>query len=191
MVGPPLEISMHSPSPDEKSPTGGEDNLEKSLPIWLHTPLLEGLLAFTPEALKTWGHTNVDHSEHTIQFRIQLQEWNNTKIELQNVLSCPYEETHSLKQYVVSNEVTQDHLYVLHNQVKHTAQHVREALLNIDCLIRIAIKQMMLNVDAIRDFGHHFTIHSIRHLVYSRLLSINSIFPHGTNGTICDILWKE
>ncbi len=123
-VGLPLEISMCSPSPDEKSPMGGEDDLEKSLPIWLRTPLLEGPLAFTPEALKTWGHANVDHSKHTIQFRIQLQEWKNTKIELQNVLSHVYEETHSLKQYIVSNEVTQDHLYALHNQVKHTAQQV-------------------------------------------------------------------
>src|SRR5258708_6556339 len=35
-----------------------EDEFEKSLPIWLQTPMLEGPLAFTPEVLKHWGHAN-------------------------------------------------------------------------------------------------------------------------------------
>jgi len=150
MVGPPLEIKICSPSPDAVPTT---DEFEKSLPIWLRTPLLDGPLAFTPEALVHWGHANTDRSEHTIQFKTQLCEWRNTKIELQNVLSSAYEETHVLKQHVMSNKVTQDHLYSLHNQVKHTVQQVHDASQDVNQLIEIAIKQMSLNVDAVRDFG--------------------------------------
>ncbi len=58
-----------------------------------------------------------------------------------------------LKQHVVSNDVTQDHIYALHNQVKHTAKRVREASQGVDHLIDIALKQMTLNVDVVRDFG--------------------------------------
>ena len=68
-------------------------------------------------------------------------------------MSHTYEETRVLKQHVVSNEVTQDHLYSLHNQVKHTTQQVCDALQDVDQLIEITIKQMSLNVDAVRDFG--------------------------------------
>src|SRR5258708_3186768 len=106
-----------------------------------------------PEALVHWGHANTNRSEHTVQFKTQLCEWRNTKIELQNVLSRAYEETCVLKQHVMSNEVTQDHLYSLHNQVKHTAQRVHDALQDVDQLIEITIKQMSLNIDAVRDFG--------------------------------------
>src|SRR5258707_9582646 len=107
-----------------------------------------------PEALVHWGHANTDQSKHTVQFKTQLHEWRNTKIEgLQNVLSCTYKETCVLKQHVMSNKVTQDHLYSLHNQVKHTMQWVHDASQDINQLIEIAIKQMSLNVDAIRDFG--------------------------------------
>ena len=60
-----------------------------------------------------------------------------------------YEETRKLKEHVVSNEVTQEHLFALHMQVKCTAMHVREASQNVDQLISIAMKQMTLNVDAI------------------------------------------
>src|SRR5258708_37767708 len=47
----------------------------------------------------------------------------------------------------------QDHLYTLHNQVKHTAKQVQEASHRVDRLIGTALKQMTLNVDTIRDFG--------------------------------------
>ena len=58
-----------------------------------------------------------------------------------------------LKQHVMSNDVTQDHIYALHNQVKHTAKRVHEASQGVDHLIDIALKQMTLNVDVVRDFG--------------------------------------
>ncbi len=80
------------------------------------------------------------------------REWKKTKVELQKVLSQVYEETSMLKQHVMSNDVTQDHIYVLHDQVKHTAKCVHEASQGMDHLIDIAIKQMMLNVDVVRDF---------------------------------------
>jgi len=149
MVGLPLVIRVCSQSPDAAPAIKVEDEFEKSLPIWLQTPLLDGPLAFMPEALVHWGHANTDRSEHTVQFKTQLCEWRNTKIELQNVLSHAYKETRVLKQHVMSNEVTQDHLYSLHNQVKHTTQQVCDALQDINRLIEIAIKQMLLNIDAI------------------------------------------
>src|SRR6266436_7951313 len=147
-VGLPLVIRVCSQSPETTPSVKVEDEFEKSLPIWLRTPLLDGPLAFTPEALVHWGHANTDRSEHTVQFKTQLHEWRKTKIELQNVLLRTYEETHVLKQHVMSNKVTQDHLYSLHNQVKHTVQQVRDALQDVDRLIEITIKQMSLNVDA-------------------------------------------
>ena len=45
------------------------------------------------------------------------------------------------------------YLYALHNQVKHTAKQVQEASCRVNWLIGTALKQMMLNVDVIRDFG--------------------------------------
>ncbi len=170
MVGPPLVIRVCSQSPNAAPAIKAEDDFEKSLPIWLSTPLLDGPLVFTPEALKHWGHANTDCSEHTMQFQSQLREWRNTKIELQNILLQAYDETCALKQHVVSNEVTQDHLYALHNQVKHTAQQVCDALLDIDHLIDIAIKQMMLNVDAIQDFG------TILHSIPFDMLSVQDFY---------------
>src|SRR5260221_10169522 len=95
---------------------------------------LERPLAFMKEALKSWGQAHIDNSEQSIQFHIQLQEWKNTKIELHNIFEKAYQDTQLLKEHVVSNKVTQDHLYTLHNQVKHTAQWVCDALLDIDCL---------------------------------------------------------
>ncbi len=64
-----------------------------------------------------------------------------------------YEDTRVLKEHVVSNDVSQEHIYALHVQVKRTATRVREASRNIDDLIAIALKQMTLNVNAVRDFG--------------------------------------
>ena len=81
MVGLPLEIKIHSSSPDAEQVTQTKDKFEKS-PIWLQTPMLEGPLAFKPEVLKHWGCANTDHSEYTMQFQTQLHEWRNTKIEL-------------------------------------------------------------------------------------------------------------
>jgi len=67
-------------------------------------------------------------------------------------LAQAYEDTRVLKEHVVSNDVSQEHIYALHVQVKRTATRVREASRNIDDLIAIALKQMTLNVDAVRDF---------------------------------------
>src|SRR5260221_3425171 len=92
-------------------------------------------------------------SKQTKHFRDQLREWKKTKVKLQKVLSQVYEETSMLKQHVMSNDVTQDHIYVLHDQVKHTAKCIHEASQGVDHLIDIAIKQMTLNVDVVRDFG--------------------------------------
>ena len=64
-----------------------------------------------------------------------------------------------LKQHVMSNDMTQDHIYVLHCQVKHTVKCVHEASHGVDQLIKIVLKQMMLNVDVVRDFGT--VLHSI------------------------------
>ena len=75
------------------------------------------------------------------------------KEDLQKILMKAYEETRALKEHVVSNNVTQEHLYTLHIQVKRTATRVREVSHNIDQLIGVALKQMTLNVDAVRDFG--------------------------------------
>jgi len=170
MIGPPLEIATCSPSPDADQAADTEDELEKNLPYWLSTPSLDGPLAFTLEALKIWGSANTDHSEQAIQFHAQIREWKNTKMELQNVLMRVYEETRTLKQHVMSNEVTQDHLYALHNQVKHTAQRVREASLDVDRLIGVALKQMTLNIDAVRDFG------TILHSIPFDTLSISDFY---------------
>src|SRR5258708_35636836 len=57
------------------------------------------------------------------------------------------------------NDVTQDHIYTLHNQVKHTVKRIHEASQGMDHLIDIALKQMMLNVDMVRDF--RTILHSI------------------------------
>src|SRR5258708_5290784 len=159
MVGPPLVIRVHSQSPETTPSVKVEDEFEKSLPIWLRTPLLDGPLVFTPEALVHWRHANTNRSEHTVQLKTQLCEWRNTKIKLQNVLSCAYEETRVLKQHVVSNKVTQDHLYSLHNQVKCTTQQVHDASQDVNRLIEITIKQMSLNINAVQDFGT--ILHSI------------------------------
>ena len=47
MVGPPLVIRVHSQSPETTPSVKVEDEFEKSLPIWLRTPLLDGPLVFT------------------------------------------------------------------------------------------------------------------------------------------------
>src|SRR5258708_14973322 len=80
-------------------------------------------------------------------------------MELQNVLMWAYEEMCTLKQHVMLNKVMQDHLYALHNQVKHTVQWVCKASLYVDRLIGVTLKQMTLNVDAVQDFST--ILHSI------------------------------
>ena len=101
-----------------------DDDYENSSPILLSVPQLKGPIAFTKEALKNWGQAHIDNSEQSVQFRIQLQEWKDTKVELQNILEKAYQDTRLPKEHVVSNEVTQDHLYALHNPVKHMAKQV-------------------------------------------------------------------
>ncbi len=75
-----------------------------------------------------------------------------------------------LKQHVMSNDVTQDHIYALHCQVKHTAKHVRKASHGMDQLIEIALKQMMLNVDMVRDFG------TVLHSIPFDMLSVQDLY---------------
>ncbi len=48
---------------------------------------------------------------------------------------------------------TQEHLYMLHIQVKHMALWVRDATCDVDQLISVALKQMMLNVEVVCNFG--------------------------------------
>ena len=108
---------------------------------------------FSQEALKFWGHAHVDYSKQSVQFHMQLHEWKMTKVELCQILTKAYEDTHLLKEHIVSNEVTQEHLYALHIQVKCTVKQVHEASHNVDRLINTALKQMTLNVDTIHDFG--------------------------------------
>jgi len=105
---------------------------ESEQPILIRVPQLSGLLAFSQEALKFWGHAHVDYSEQSVQFRTQLHEWKTTKVELRQILAKAYEDTRLLKEHVVSNEVTQEHLYALHIQVKRTAKQVRKASRNVD-----------------------------------------------------------
>ena len=100
------------------------DNYKDKSPVLLKVPQLEGPLTFMKEALKSWGQAHIDNSEQSIQFHIQLQEWKNIKIELHNIFEKAYQDTQLLKEHVVSNKVTQDHLYTLHNQVKHMAKQV-------------------------------------------------------------------
>ena len=69
------------------------------------------------------------------------------------ILGKAYEETQVLKEHVISNDVTQEHLYVLHIQVKCTALRVRDATCDVDQLIGVALKQMMLNVEVVCNFG--------------------------------------
>ncbi len=59
-----------------------DDDYESNSPVLLSVPQLEGPFAFTKEALKNWGRAHIDNSEQSVQFRIQLQEWKDTKVEL-------------------------------------------------------------------------------------------------------------
>ena len=152
-----VELTYCGVSPPTGKTSKINNELELDLPVMLKTPL--GPLAFTPEALKSWGHAHLDNSKRTEHFHDQLREWKKTKVKLQKVLSQAYEETSMLKQHVVSNDMTQDHIYALHNQVKHTAKCICEASQGMDHLIDIVLKQMMLNVDVVRDFGT--VLHSI------------------------------
>ena len=146
-------VPRRSPSPDIREVLMEEDDEINKEPVLIRIPQLNAPLAFTPAALKNWGRVHEDQSAQAIQFREQLKEWKNTKQDLRKIMAQAYEDTRELKEYVVSNEVTQEHLYALHMQVKHTAKRVRTASQNVDLLISIALKQMTLNVDAVRDFG--------------------------------------
>ncbi len=145
-------VKRRSPSPDVKDALE-DDDYEIEPPVLISFPQLDGPLAFTPEALKNWGRAHLDQSEQSTRFHAQLKEWKETKRELHKTLAQAYEDTRGLKEHVVSNDVTQEHLYTLHIQVKRTAKRVREASRNVDQLIDVAVKQMTLNVDAVRDFG--------------------------------------
>ncbi len=95
-----------------------DDDYENNSPVLLSVPQLEGPIAFMKEALKNWGRAHIDNSEQSVQFHIQLREWKDAKVKLRNILKKAYQDTRLLKEHVVSNKVMQDHLYMLHNQVK-------------------------------------------------------------------------
>ncbi len=147
------------PKPQSMSPdilemlAKDEEDEDVEPPILLNVPQLPGPLAFSEEALNTWGHAHIDNSEQSIHFHTQLREWKHTMSELRVVLAKAYEETHLLTQYVISNEVSKDHIHTLHMQIKRTAFKVFEASQDVDNLITIALKQMILNVAAVWDFG--------------------------------------
>src|SRR5260370_42133340 len=75
-----------------------------------------------------------------------------------------------LKQYVIANEVTKDHIYTLHMQVRHTAIQVHQASQDVNQLIGVALKQMSLNIDAVKDFG------TILHAIPFNTLSIKDFY---------------
>src|SRR5258708_28552726 len=147
-------VPCRSPSPDVKEALANDDDrTDLEPPVLIKAPQLDGPLAFTPEVLRTWGRAHLDQSDRTTQFLKQLIEWKNTKVELRQTLAHAYEDMHVLKEHVLSNNISQEHIYALHVQVKRTATRVRESSRNIDDLIAIALKQMTLNVNAVRDFG--------------------------------------
>ncbi len=146
-------VAHRSPSLDIKDVLAEDNNADIEPPVIIKAPQLDSPLAFTQEALKTWGRAHLDQSEQTHRFCAQLKEWKETKEDLRKILMKAYEEMRMLKEHVVSNDVTQEHLYALHIQVKHTATRVREASHNIDQLIGVALKQMTLNINAVHNFG--------------------------------------
>ncbi len=88
-----FEFNRRSPSPDVREVFEEDDDYENSSPILLSVPQLEGPIAFTKEALKNWGRAHIDNSEQSVQFRIQLREWKDTKVKLQNILEKAYQDT--------------------------------------------------------------------------------------------------
>src|SRR5258708_29382705 len=142
-------VPHRSHSPDIREVLLEEDNEINEEPVLIRIPQLNAPLVFTPAALKNWGRAHEDQSAQAIQFCKQLKEWKNTKQDLRKIMAQAYEDTCELKEYVISNEVTQEHLYALHMQVKRTATQVRMVSQNVDLLISIALKQMTLNVDTV------------------------------------------
>ena len=90
---PSLERSPSLDLHDEWEEVG---DLKEELPVLLKVPLLDGPLAFTQDALKSWGHTHVDNTECSIQFHKQLHKWKSTKQELHDVLIKAYDDTRLL-----------------------------------------------------------------------------------------------
>ena len=121
----PVE-SHCSPSPDIRDDLEESDGNDEEPPILIQIPQLNGPLAFTRDALQNWGGAHLDHSEQSTQFRSQLCEWKTTKVELHKILAKVYKDTRVLKEHVVTNQVTQEHMYMLHIQVKRTAKQIRE-----------------------------------------------------------------
>ncbi|SRR5258708_4096677 len=146
-------VAHRSPSPDIKEAFKVEDEVEMELPVLIDVPMLGGPLAFTLEVLRNLGQAHLDHSEQTIQYHTQLNEWKHTKQDLHTILGKAYEEMQVLKEHIISNDVTQEHLYALHIQVKCSAMWVRDVTHNVGQLIGIALKQMTLNVEAVHNFG--------------------------------------
>lgn len=122
-------------------------------PFLLKVPLLDGPLQIEKSALKGWTKAHYDYSEQAKYYHMQVKEWKKTKVELNHLMAQAYEETKTLQEYVVENDVTRDHIRSLHHQVKRSCKKSRSASDQVDELIELAKKQMTLNVDAIKDFG--------------------------------------
>ena len=84
---------------------------------------------------------------------MQVKEWKKMKVELNYLMVQAYEETKTLQEYIVKNDVTRDHIHSLHHQVKHSCKKSQSVSDQVDELIKLTKKQMTLNVDAIKDFG--------------------------------------
>ena len=110
-------------------------------------------MGFTCDALQLWGCAHLDHSKQSTQFCSQLWEWKHMKVELCKILTKVYDNTCVLKEHIVTNQVTQEHMYALHIQVKRMAKQIWEASWGVDLLINLVLKQMTLNIDSIWDFG--------------------------------------
>ena len=147
--------SRRSPSPDIKEFLELKDDSsdDDDEPFLLKVPLLDGPLQIEKSALKGWTKAHYDYLEQAKYYHMQVKEWKKTKVELNHLMAQAYEETKTLQEYVVENDVTRDHIRSLHHQVKRSCKKSRSASDQVDELIELAKKQMTLNVDAIKDFG--------------------------------------
>ena len=153
-----LDVSRRSPSPDLKDFFDEFESInlaEESddYPVPLLVPQLDKPVFFTKDALKTWGRAHVDYTQEGLRYQRQVSEWKRTRKELYNFIAHAYKETRLLKQHLIGNDVSQDHLYAVHEQIKSTAKALRKGSLSVADLMKVAETQMTVNVEAVRDFG--------------------------------------
>ena len=103
--------------------------------------------------MKSWGRAHVDYTQQGMRYQNQVVKWKRTKKELYHFIAIAYNDTRNLKEHLVANDVSQDHLYSVHEQIKCTAKHLRKSSLSVQDLMKVAENQMTVNVEAIKDFG--------------------------------------